>query len=55
MGDALALAGSVCAAIYLLLGRSLRRKLSQTSSTFGVIGFAMFVVIVVLTLAVIRP
>ena len=33
----------------------LRRKLSQTSSTFGVVGFAMFVVIVVLTLAVIRP
>lgn len=33
----------------------LRRKVAQTSSTFGVVGFAMFVVIVVLTLAVIRP
>ena len=28
LGDLLALAGSVCAALYLLLGRSLRRKLS---------------------------
>jgi drug/metabolite transporter (DMT)-like permease len=27
-GDALALIGSICAAIYLLLGRNLRRKLS---------------------------
>jgi len=28
LGDALALAGSICAAIYLLLGRNLRRRLS---------------------------
>ncbi|MDH5786505.1 MAG: hypothetical protein OEZ16_12980, partial [Chromatiales bacterium] len=37
------------------LAARLRRKLSQTSSTFGVVGFAMFVIITVLGFAVIRP
>ena len=36
------------------LSTRLQRKVAQTSSTFGVVGFAMFVVIVVLLLTVIK-
>ena len=39
-GDALALSGSVCAAIYLLLGRNLRRKLSLLPYIFVCYGSA---------------
>ncbi len=34
LGDALALCGSICAAVYLLLGRNLRRRLSLLSYIF---------------------
>ena len=34
LGDGLALAGSICAAVYLLLGRNLRRKLSLLAYIF---------------------
>lgn len=40
LGDALALAGSICAAIYLLLGRNLRRKLSLLPYIFICYGSA---------------
>jgi drug/metabolite transporter (DMT)-like permease len=40
LGDALALAGSFCAAIYLLLGRNLRRKLSLLPYIFICYGSA---------------
>jgi drug/metabolite transporter (DMT)-like permease len=40
LGDALALIGSICAAIYLLLGRNLRRKLSLLSYIFICYGSA---------------
>jgi drug/metabolite transporter (DMT)-like permease len=40
IGDGLALAGSICAAIYLLLGRSLRRKLSLVTYIFICYGSA---------------
>jgi drug/metabolite transporter (DMT)-like permease len=40
LGDGLALAGSMCAAIYLLLGRSLRRKLSLLAYIFICYGSA---------------
>ena len=40
LGDALALAGSICAAVYLLLGRNLRRKLSLLSYVFVCYGSA---------------
>jgi drug/metabolite transporter (DMT)-like permease len=43
LGDALALAGSICAAIYLLLGRSLRRKLSLLAYIFICYGSAAVV------------
>ncbi len=43
LGDGLALAGSVCAAIYLLLGRSLRRKLSLLAYIFICYGSAAIV------------
>ncbi len=42
-GDALALAGSMCAAIYLLLGRSLRRKLSLLPYIFLCYGSAALI------------
>ena len=40
LGDALALIGSICAAIYLLLGRNLRRKLSLLPYIFICYGSA---------------
>jgi drug/metabolite transporter (DMT)-like permease len=40
LGDGLALVGSMCAAIYLLLGRSLRRKLSLLAYIFICYGSA---------------
>lgn len=40
LGDFLALAGSVCAAVYLLLGRNLRRKLSLLAYIFVCYGSA---------------
>ena len=40
LGDALALAGSICAAVYLLMGRNLRRKLSLLSYVFVCYGSA---------------
>lgn len=40
LGDALALIGSMCAAVYLLLGRSLRRKLSLLPYIFICYGSA---------------
>ena len=51
LGDGLALAGSMCAAIYLLLGRSLRRKLSLVAYIFICYGSAAVILwIVVLSL-----
>ena len=50
-GDGLALAGSICAAIYLLLGRSLRRKLSLVAYIFICYGSAAVILwIIVLSL-----
>jgi drug/metabolite transporter (DMT)-like permease len=42
-GDGLALAGSVCAAVYLLLGRKLRRKLSLITYIFVCYGSAAMI------------
>lgn len=51
LGDGLALAGSICAAIYLLLGRSLRRKLSLVAYIFICYGSAAVILwIMVLSL-----
>jgi drug/metabolite transporter (DMT)-like permease len=51
LGDALALIGSICAAIYLLLGRNLRRKLSLLPYIFICYGSAAVILwIVVLCL-----
>ena len=51
LGDGLALAGSMCAAIYLLLGRSLRRKLSLLAYIFICYGSAAVILwIIVLSL-----
>jgi drug/metabolite transporter (DMT)-like permease len=46
-GDALALAGSICAAIYLLLGRNLRRKLSLIPYVFICYGSAAVILWVI--------
>lgn len=43
LGDGLALAGSICAAIYLLLGRNLRRKLSLLAYIFICYGSAAII------------
>jgi drug/metabolite transporter (DMT)-like permease len=43
LGDGLALCGSICAAIYLLLGRNLRRKLSLLSYIFVCYGSAALI------------
>ena len=43
LGDGLALCGSICAAIYLLLGRNLRRKLSLLSYIFVCYGSAAII------------
>jgi drug/metabolite transporter (DMT)-like permease len=43
LGDGLALCGSICAAIYLLLGRNLRRKLSLLSYIFICYGSAALI------------
>jgi len=43
LGDGLALAGSICAAIYLLLGRNLRRKLSLLVYIFICYGSAAII------------
>jgi drug/metabolite transporter (DMT)-like permease len=40
LGDALALAGALCAAVYILIGRNLRRKLSLLSYIFVCYGSA---------------
>ena len=40
LGDGLALAGSICAAVYLLLGRNLRKKLSLLAYIFVCYGSA---------------
>ena len=51
LGDALALIGSICAAIYLLLGRNLRRKLSLLPYIFICYGSAALILwIIVLCL-----
>jgi drug/metabolite transporter (DMT)-like permease len=51
LGDALALIGSICAAIYLLLGRNLRRKLSLLPYIFICYGSAAVILwIIVLCL-----
>ncbi len=51
LGDALALAGSICAAIYLLLGRNLRRRLSLLPYIFVCYGSAAVILwIIVLSL-----
>lgn len=51
LGDALALAGSICAAIYLLLGRNLRHKLSLLPYIFICYGSAALILwIIVLAL-----
>ncbi len=51
LGDGLALAGSFCAAIYLLLGRNLRRKLSLLPYIFICYGSAALILwIIVLAL-----
>jgi drug/metabolite transporter (DMT)-like permease len=47
LGDGLALAGSMCAAIYLLLGRSLRRKLSLLAYIFICYGSAAIILWVI--------
>ncbi|MDD5370296.1 MAG: DMT family transporter [Anaerolineaceae bacterium] len=47
LGDFLALAGAWFAAGYLMIGRSLRRKMSLTSYTFLVYGMASVVLLVV--------
>jgi drug/metabolite transporter (DMT)-like permease len=55
LGDALALCGSVCAAVYLLLGRNLRRKLSLLSYIFVCYGSAaviMWIIVLGLRLPV---
>jgi len=43
LGDGLALCGSICAAVYLLLGRNLRRKLSLLSYVFVCYGSAALI------------
>ncbi len=43
LGDGLALAGSICAAVYLLLGRNLRKKLSLLAYIFVCYGSAAVV------------
>jgi drug/metabolite transporter (DMT)-like permease len=51
LGDGLALAGSLCAAVYLLLGRTLRRKLSLLPYIFICYGSAAVILwIIVLSL-----
>ena len=51
LGDGLALAGSLCAAVYLLLGRNLRRKLSLLPYIFICYGSAAVILwIIVLSL-----
>ena len=51
LGDGLALAGSFCAAVYLLLGRNLRRKLSLLPYIFICYGSAALILwIIVLSL-----
>ena len=47
LGDALALIGSICAAIYLLLGRNLRRKLSLLPYIFICYGSAALILWVI--------
>lgn len=54
-GDGLALIGSICAAIYLLLGRNLRRKLSLLSYIFVCYGSAaliLWAIVILLNLPV---
>ena len=53
VGDAYAKLNAEAVELRQLTAR-FRRKVAQTSSTFGVVGFAMFVVIVVLLLAMAR-
>jgi drug/metabolite transporter (DMT)-like permease len=43
LGDALALAGAVCCAVYILIGRNLRRKLSLLSYIFTCYGSAALI------------
>ena len=51
LGDGLALAGSLCAAVYLLLGRNLRRKLSLLPYIFICYGSAAVILwVIVLSL-----
>jgi drug/metabolite transporter (DMT)-like permease len=54
LGDGLALAGSVCAAVYLLLGRNLRRRLSLLAYVMVCYGSAA-VILWVLVLALQMP
>ncbi len=54
-GDGLALIGSICAAIYLLLGRNLRRKLSLLPYIFVCYGSAaviLWVIVLILNLPI---
>lgn len=51
LGDGLALCGSICAAVYLLLGRNLRRRLSLLSYIFVCYGSAAIILwLIVLSL-----
>ena len=55
LGDTLALAGGICASLYLLLGRNLRRKLSLLSYVFICYGSAavlLWITVLILNLKV---
>jgi drug/metabolite transporter (DMT)-like permease len=56
LGDLLAVAGAVCAAVYLLLGRSLRRKLSllpYVTVCYGSAAVILWIVVLILNLPVV--
>lgn len=55
IGDMLALCGSICAAIYLLLGRTLRRKLSliaYITVCYGSAAIILWIIVLVLNLPI---
>ena len=55
LGDLLAVAGAVCAAVYLLLGRSLRRKLSllpYVTVCYGSAAIVLWIAVLILNLPV---
>lgn len=55
LGDMLALSGAVAAAGYVIIGRSLRAKLSLANYVFGVYGIAALVLIALMLLAGASP